>query len=146
TDARDLAGAGIVVVRGNCDGDDARAQQPDRMPRGAGDRGGGRNSGGGQGHRNAGEAGRACGGACDGSGGGKFGVDDRAAVGGMDWIPMGRVRMAFIVTGSLGLLWIPLWRAVSGPGAPVATQEGRVTPFRDRRLWAVCGANALHAI
>jgi ACS family hexuronate transporter-like MFS transporter len=64
------------------------------------------------------------------------------------WIALhwGGWRMAFIVTGSLGLLWIPLWRAVAGPAAAVATQEGRVTPFRDRRLWAVCGANALHAI
>jgi ACS family hexuronate transporter-like MFS transporter len=64
------------------------------------------------------------------------------------WVALhwGGWRAAFLVTGSLGLVWIPLWRTVSGPGAPVAAQQGRVTPFRDRRLWAICAANALHAL
>jgi ACS family hexuronate transporter-like MFS transporter len=54
-------------------------------------------------------------------------------------------RMAFIVTGSLGLLWIPLWRAVGRTPAP-AVATASLAPYRDRRLWAVAGANALHAL
>jgi ACS family hexuronate transporter-like MFS transporter len=54
-------------------------------------------------------------------------------------------RTAFIATGMLGLAWIPLWRAVGNAPVPVARTAG-FEPYRDRRLWAICGANALHAI
>jgi ACS family hexuronate transporter-like MFS transporter len=63
------------------------------------------------------------------------------------WIALhwGGWRSAFIATGTLGLLWIPLWRAVGNVPAPVSAPAS-VAPYRDRRLWAVCGANALHAV
>jgi MFS transporter, ACS family, aldohexuronate transporter len=55
-------------------------------------------------------------------------------------------RAAFIVTGALGLLWIPLWRLVgSSPSAPASAAAGPA-PYRDRRLWAIAAANSLHAI
>jgi ACS family hexuronate transporter-like MFS transporter len=54
-------------------------------------------------------------------------------------------RHAFIVTGALGLLWIPLWRIVGN--VPVtAPANTAFTPQRDSRLWAIAGATALHAI
>jgi ACS family hexuronate transporter-like MFS transporter len=63
------------------------------------------------------------------------------------WVALhfGGWRTAFIVTGTLGLLWIPLWRAVGNVPAPVAPTMS-LAPYRDRRLWAVAGANALHAL
>lgn len=54
-------------------------------------------------------------------------------------------RSAFLVTGSLGLLWIPLWRAAGGAAVAVTTSPS-LGPFRDRRLWAIAAANALHAL
>jgi ACS family hexuronate transporter-like MFS transporter len=59
-------------------------------------------------------------------------------------------RAAFLVTGSLGLLWIPLWnwtarRAASpavtdAPPLPSVTASGILS---DRRLWAFVAANAV---
>ena len=59
-------------------------------------------------------------------------------------------RHAFILTGALGLLWIPLWNwaARMVPARPVAT-AGRTFAtevLRDRRLWAFVFANALSMI
>lgn len=56
-------------------------------------------------------------------------------------------RSAFILTGTLGLLWIPLWnftarRAGGTPaGKPAARAEASL--LRDRRIWAFMLANAL---
>jgi ACS family hexuronate transporter-like MFS transporter len=63
------------------------------------------------------------------------------------WIALhwGGWRSAFVVTGTLGLLWIPLWRTVGNAPAPVAAPAS-IVPYRDRRLWAICAANALHAV
>jgi MFS transporter, ACS family, hexuronate transporter len=62
------------------------------------------------------------------------------------WIlPRWGWRAAFLVTGALGLAWIPLWRTVgreSEPGRGAST----IAPYRDRRLWAIVAANALHAL
>jgi ACS family hexuronate transporter-like MFS transporter len=59
-------------------------------------------------------------------------------------------RAAFLATGTLGLLWIPLWSSVSGlvPAAPAA-QESLAHDFgilRNARLWAFVLANALSMI
>ena len=59
-------------------------------------------------------------------------------------------RSAFFVTGTLGLLWIPLWlwtsrRAPQPPSTPV-TASGRSELLRDRRLWIFVAANALSMI
>jgi ACS family hexuronate transporter-like MFS transporter len=59
-------------------------------------------------------------------------------------------RAAFMVTGVLGLLWIPMWswvarRAATAPAAPIETGAG-VDLLRDRRLWAFVTANALSMI
>lgn len=52
-------------------------------------------------------------------------------------------RSAFVCTGLLGFLWIPLWLAV-GRGAPVERSAGIATELlRNRRLWAFVAANAL---
>jgi ACS family hexuronate transporter-like MFS transporter len=58
-------------------------------------------------------------------------------------------RTAFVATGCLGLLWIPLWHWMSRRAEPV---EGlKVEParqsleiLRDRRLWGFMAANALN--
>jgi len=56
-------------------------------------------------------------------------------------------RMAFVVTGVIGLAWIPVWHWTS-QRVP-ATSEPKPAPapvssiFRDRRLWAFVVANAL---
>ncbi len=59
-------------------------------------------------------------------------------------------RQAFVVTGVLGLAWIPLWIWVSrhAPGAPVATQRRGAdrAMLRDRRLWVFAAANALSMV
>jgi ACS family hexuronate transporter-like MFS transporter len=63
------------------------------------------------------------------------------------WVALhwGGWRTAFIVTGTLGLLWIPLWHAVGS--SPVSNPApAALAPHRDRRLWAIVGATALHAI
>ena len=67
------------------------------------------------------------------------------------WLAVNRSwRTAFVVTGMLGLAWIPLWNWVArhahsnpapklNPGAPAAM-------LRDRRLWAFVAANGLSMI
>ena len=54
-------------------------------------------------------------------------------------------RTAFIVTGVLGLAWIPLWNwaARSARGSEVPKQHGGAAMLRDRRLWVFVMANAL---
>jgi ACS family hexuronate transporter-like MFS transporter len=57
-------------------------------------------------------------------------------------------RSAFVVTGLLGLLWIPLWRYVSAKVPPPpepsgSTSEGVGEILRDPRLWGFVAANAL---
>jgi len=57
-------------------------------------------------------------------------------------------RVAFMATGALGLLWIPLWRVVGGGGTVERTASvsfpGEL--LRDRRLWGFALANALSMI
>jgi len=61
-------------------------------------------------------------------------------------------RHAFIFTGILGLLWIPLWnwaaRRVPAAAAPAPTPApaGAAGILRDRRLWAFVAANALNMV
>ena len=57
-------------------------------------------------------------------------------------------RAAFVATGALGFLWIPLWlgvgRWVRAPHAEAsATGAGGRGPGRDWRLWALAAANIL---
>jgi len=57
-------------------------------------------------------------------------------------------RAAFVATGAVGFLWIPLWigvvRSVQAPHAePSAGAAGARGPGRDWRLWALAGANIL---
>jgi len=59
-------------------------------------------------------------------------------------------RQAFVVTGILGLIWIPVWRWASrlAPAAAIPKLE-RTAGFamlRDRRLWAFVAANALSMV
>ena len=53
-----------------------------------------------------------------------------------------RLARGFIVTGVLGLAWIPLWRAV-GQRCPSPRAHRRARADRDRRLWSFVAANAL---
>jgi len=67
------------------------------------------------------------------------------------WLAMrGGWRQAFVVTGALGLAWIPLWNWAArraGPGGSNETgQRACPTVLRDRRLWAFVAANALSMI
>jgi ACS family hexuronate transporter-like MFS transporter len=59
-------------------------------------------------------------------------------------------RQAFVVTGILGLLWIPLWnwtaRRAGGVPAPKLEATAGVEMLRDRRLWAFIAANGLSMI
>jgi ACS family hexuronate transporter-like MFS transporter len=59
-------------------------------------------------------------------------------------------RTAFIVTGVLGLLWIPVWnwvaRIVPVPPLPKAAPGSRVDMLLDRRLWTFVVANALSMV
>ncbi|MBZ5617444.1 MAG: MFS transporter [Acidobacteriia bacterium] len=59
-------------------------------------------------------------------------------------------RSAFIVTGLLGLLWIPLWNWVArlAPAATLPRPEAgaRTAMVRDRRLWTFVVANALSMV
>ena len=59
-------------------------------------------------------------------------------------------RHAFVVTGLLGLAWIPLWiwvsRRVPAAAAPKAPLNAGAGLLRDRRLWAFVLANALSMI
>lgn len=56
-------------------------------------------------------------------------------------------RAAFVATGALGLLWIPLWLAASrraaAPPAPKISAAGGRALLRDPRLWRFVIANAL---
>ena len=61
-------------------------------------------------------------------------------------------REAFVITGVLGLAWIPLWNWIAaGPGRPPTERvQALGLPYaemlRDRRLWAFVAANALSMI
>jgi len=59
-------------------------------------------------------------------------------------------REAFIVTGALGLAWIPLWNWTARriPAAPPSKAEAGSAAgmLRDRRLWAFVLANALSMV
>lgn len=56
-------------------------------------------------------------------------------------------RAAFVATGILGLLWIPVWNWMAHRAGPVATPPAPGTAatglLHDRRLWAFVAANAL---
>lgn len=59
-------------------------------------------------------------------------------------------RQAFVITGSLGLLWIPLWILTARKGSPMPvprTQQpapSTVDLLRSPRLWTLVAANALN--
>jgi ACS family hexuronate transporter-like MFS transporter len=66
-------------------------------------------------------------------------------------------RQAFVITGSLGLIWIPLWNLTAraaepslsepSPSKPRPSGSGPPTPLdllRSPRLWALVAANALN--
>lgn len=59
-------------------------------------------------------------------------------------------RQAFVITGALGLLWIPLWNITARaarPSAPAAAADRTHTAadlLRSPRLWALVAANALN--
>jgi len=59
-------------------------------------------------------------------------------------------RAAFVATGALGLLWIPIWNWAARRGNPVPPPQpaaaGAAHLLRDRRLWAFVLANALSMI
>ena len=59
-------------------------------------------------------------------------------------------RQAFVITGVLGLMWIPAWhwasrRAGATPAPKLETSAG-TDILRDRRLWAFVTANALSMV
>jgi ACS family hexuronate transporter-like MFS transporter len=67
------------------------------------------------------------------------------------WLAVrGGWRQAFVVTGVLGLAWIPLWnwaaRRTRPPGSAETAPKACPTVLRDRRLWAFVAANALSMI
>jgi ACS family hexuronate transporter-like MFS transporter len=63
-------------------------------------------------------------------------------------------RQAFVITGSLGLIWIPLWSITARAAEPRSSESGfpstqhpepsTVDLFRSPRLWALVAANALN--
>jgi len=65
------------------------------------------------------------------------------------WLALGYGwRSAFVVTGLLGVLWIPLWLAAARrmPAqhiAPRANWRGSAAVLKDRRLWGIIAANVL---
>src|SRR5262249_13966783 len=55
-------------------------------------------------------------------------------------------RMAFVVTGCFGLLWIPAWNLIARASASGVASKGPAVRFeilRDHRLWTFAGANAV---
>ena len=57
----------------------------------------------------------------------------------------GTWRTRFIITGALGLLWVPVWLFTGRNGPPVMRSLA-IAPFRDRRLWIFAAANCLNGI
>lgn len=59
-------------------------------------------------------------------------------------------RQAFVITGILGLIWIPVWqwasRRASAAPAPKLDASSGGAMLRDRRLWAFVTANGLSMI
>ena len=58
-------------------------------------------------------------------------------------------RMAFVLTGTLGFLWIPVWNSVarhSPPAPKSATALDHAGILRDRRLWGFVVANGLSMV
>jgi ACS family hexuronate transporter-like MFS transporter len=58
-------------------------------------------------------------------------------------------RMAFVLTGILGLLWIPVWNLAArhSPAAPKAgVGLAHAELLRDRRLWSFVAANGLSMV
>lgn len=60
-------------------------------------------------------------------------------------------RSAFLVTGLLGFVWIPLWLAAARrmpaqQAAPAASWHGAASLLRDRRLWGFVIANVLSMV
>src|ERR1035441_5179016 len=61
-------------------------------------------------------------------------------------------RQAFVITGTLGLIWIPVWNIIArrSQGSPTpgpSTQNPELSTldlFRSPRLWALVAANALN--
>jgi ACS family hexuronate transporter-like MFS transporter len=66
------------------------------------------------------------------------------------WLAVrGGWRQAFVVTGVLGLIWIPLWNwmaRVAGRAAVQKPDHGGLDILRDRRLWVFVVANALSMV
>jgi ACS family hexuronate transporter-like MFS transporter len=57
-------------------------------------------------------------------------------------------RSVFVVCGTLGFVWIPVWWATARkfpakPAAEAAVRGGVKTILRDRRIWGLAAANAL---
>jgi len=58
-------------------------------------------------------------------------------------------RMAFVLTGLLGLLWIPVWNGTarhSPPALKSSTGLAHAELLRDRRLWGFVAANGLSMV
>ena len=58
-------------------------------------------------------------------------------------------RMAFVLTGLLGLLWIPVWNWAARRSAPAVKSSASLAHgelLRDRRLWGFVGANGLSMV
>jgi len=59
-------------------------------------------------------------------------------------------RQAFLISGSLGLIWIPLWSLTARKGFPTPAPgtrhpaPGIIDLLRSRRLWGLLAANALN--
>jgi len=58
-------------------------------------------------------------------------------------------RMAFVLTGFLGLLWVPLWNRIARQSPPTAKSSTALAHYdmlRDRRLWSFMAANGLSMV
>ena len=57
-------------------------------------------------------------------------------------------RQAFVISGSLGLIWIPLWNLAARKAEPRPSGSGSPSTLNDllrsRRLWGLLAANALN--